>query len=68
MEKNIKNTDVITCKLKFILIRAINYRLEAIKDENQKKEQIIKKQKIKTIVKEIKKKFICLIKKKKVVG
>ena len=40
MEKNIQNVDVIVCKLRPVLIRATNYKLKVVKENQQKKERI----------------------------
>ena len=50
MEKDIRNIDIVTCKLKPTLIRATNQRLEVTRDEKQKREKMVEKRKTKTIV------------------
>lgn len=40
-----KNADAVACKLRLALTRAINYKLEVVKVERQKREKMVKKQK-----------------------
>lgn len=46
IKKDIRNADVVICKLELMLIRAINQRLEVAKKVKRKKEEIIEKLKI----------------------
>ena len=46
MEKNIRNTDIVTWKLKLASIRATNHRLGVVKEEKKKREEMMEKQKI----------------------
>ena len=67
MEKDIKNTDVIACKLELLLIRATNNRLEVAKEKRQKKEEMKEKQKAKAMVKndaELQEEWVHLVKKR----
>lgn len=49
IERDIKNVDVVACKLELTLTRVTNYRLEITGKENQKKEEMIKKWKTEAI-------------------
>ncbi len=49
MKKNIQNIDVVARKLGPALIRTINQKLEVVKEEKQKSEEIVKKRKIKAM-------------------
>lgn len=50
IEKGIKNTNAIIRKLELALTKITNHRLEVAREEKQKKEEIIKKQRTKAIV------------------
>lgn len=50
IEKGIKNTNAITYKLELALTKITNYRFEVAREEKQKKEEILKKQRTKAIV------------------
>ncbi len=45
MEKDIKNTDAVACKLRPALTRATNQNLEVAREEKRKKKEIVEKQK-----------------------
>lgn len=47
--KSIRNTDVVARKLGPVLKRATNHKLEVAKDKWQKKKDMIKKRKVKTM-------------------
>ena len=49
MKKGIRNADTVARKLRPALTRTTNDRLKAVKEEKQKREQIIEKQKAKTM-------------------
>ena len=49
MEKSIRNTDAVAHKLGPTLIRAINNRLEAVKEEKQKREEMMERRKAEAI-------------------
>ena len=45
MEKGIKNADAVTCKLRLASTRATNDRLEVVREERQKREEMMERQK-----------------------
>ena len=47
MEKDTQNANVIACKLRPALIKVTNHRLEDAKQEQQKREKIVKRRKAK---------------------
>ena len=49
MEKSIQNADTVARKLGPALIRAINYRLEVAREEQQKKKEMMERQKTETM-------------------
>lgn len=50
MKKDTKNTDIVIYKLGSASIRIINYRLKVARKKRRKREEMIKRQKIKAIV------------------
>ena len=50
MEKDIRNADVVTCKLRPALIKITNHKLEIAREERQKRDKMMERQKIETIV------------------
>lgn len=50
MKNGIKNTDIVIYKLLLTLIRVTNYRLEVIRQNRWKREEMIEKWKVKAIV------------------
>ena len=50
MEKGIRNADAVACKLRPASIQAINDKLEVAREQRQKREDMVKKQKIEAIV------------------
>lgn len=49
LKKNIRNVDEVASKLKSVLIKVINQRLEAVKKKKRKKEKKMERQKTKTM-------------------
>ena len=45
MKKGVQNPNTVACKLKLALTKASNYRLEVAREEKQKKEEMVEKQK-----------------------
>lgn len=43
MDKGIKNTEIVVCKLETFLTRANNYRLEVASEKRQKKEETMER-------------------------
>ena len=43
MEKGIRNADAVACKLKLASTRATNDRLKVVREERQKREEIIER-------------------------
>ncbi len=50
MEKSIRNADAVVCKLGQASTRTTNQRLEVVKEERQKREEIVEKQKTEAMV------------------
>lgn len=50
MKKSIRNINAVTYKLGLILIKTMKYRLKVVKEERQKRQEIIKKQKTEAMV------------------
>ena len=49
MKKGIRNVDAVARKLKIDLTKVINYRLELAKEKVQKREEMVERQRIKTM-------------------
>ena len=49
IEKGIRNTDAVTCKLRLISTRATNQRIKVAREERQKTEEILERRKIKAM-------------------
>lgn len=49
MEKNIRNADIIACKLELASTQAINHRLKIVCEKKQKRDGIVEKQKKKFV-------------------
>lgn len=49
MDKDIKNADIVVCKLGSTLTKATNYRLKVASEKRRKKEKIVKRRKTKAI-------------------
>lgn len=49
-EKDVWNTNAIACKLRPIITKVSNHQLEVTREKKQKKEEMVEKQKIKTII------------------
>lgn len=60
MKKDIKNVDVVTCKLGPALTRISNHRLDVTSEEKQKREKIVEKWKTKVMATKRHKTKTCL--------
>ncbi len=49
MEKGIRNVDAVARKLRQALTRATNQRLEVVREERQKREEMVERRKLKVI-------------------
>ena len=69
MEKNIRNTDAVTCKLGPVSIKANNQKLEFAKKKRRKREEIVERQKTKAMVakcQELEEELVHLVKKRRI--